>query len=111
MNGKGGISEDMEKDLVKRLLERAELEDEHDYALAASNVGMVQIDGAPNHPKAEFCQICQLPSREDPVPDKRIMYLHAWKYQAKDWAFETDLPDWAKEAAVSEASHECDSAQ
>ncbi|KAF9960692.1 hypothetical protein BGZ72_006262 [Mortierella alpina] len=99
LNGQGGISEEMEKGLVKKLLERAELEDEHDYALAASNVGMVQIDGAPNHPKAEFCQICQLPSREDPAPDKRVMYLHAWKYQAKDWAFETDLPDWAKEAA------------
>ncbi|KAF9965754.1 hypothetical protein BGZ70_004172 [Mortierella alpina] len=111
LNGKGGISEDMEKDLVKKLLERAELEDEHDYALAASNVGMVQIDGAPDHPKAEFCQICQLPSREDPAPDKRVMYLHAWKYQAKDWAFETDLPDWAKEAApqaVPEASQERD---
>ncbi|KAI8605597.1 hypothetical protein EDD21DRAFT_299330, partial [Dissophora ornata] len=97
LNGRGGITEEAEKDLVKKLLERGEMEDEFDYALAASNVDLVQIESTPSHPQPEFCKICELPSRADPEPEKRVMYLHAWKYQANDWSFETELPDWAKE--------------
>ncbi|KAI7832411.1 pseudouridine synthase [Gamsiella multidivaricata] len=106
LDGKGGITEETEKDLVKKLLERGEMEDEADFALAASNVGMVQMDSVPGHPQPEFCRICGLPSRADPEPEKRIMYLHAWKYQAKDWAFETELPEWAKESLGSDTAPE-----
>ncbi|KAF9180178.1 hypothetical protein BGZ51_006405 [Haplosporangium sp. Z 767] len=98
LNGQGGITEEVEKELVRKLLEKGEMDDEFDRALATANVGLVHIDSTPNHPQPEFCNVCGLPSREDPEPEKRIMYLHAWKYQAKDWSFETELPAWAKEA-------------
>ncbi|KAF9346299.1 hypothetical protein BGX26_002211 [Mortierella sp. AD094] len=102
-NGQGGITEEMEKELVKKLLERGEMEDEIDYALASSSADAAtsQNDSSLDQPQAEFCNVCGLPSRADPEPEKRIMYLHAWKYQAKEWSFETDLPDWAKESISS----------
>ncbi|KAF9115706.1 hypothetical protein BGX27_006812 [Mortierella sp. AM989] len=100
-NGQGGISEEMEKELVKKLLEHAEMEDEIDFALATSSANVAEKDISPDQPQAEFCEICALPSRADPEPEKRIMYLHAWKYQAKEWSFETELPDWAKECIPS----------
>lgn len=94
-----------EEELVKKLLAQTEAEDELDHALATSSLNSAGAADAGNtgseHQKAEFCSICQLPSRADPEPEKRIMYLHAWKYQAKDWAFETELPDWARDAVFS----------
>lgn len=109
-NGQGGISEEKEKELVQRLLECGDMEDEADFALATAAAAAAS---APDKDKdkdkdpatedlrhhsegPEFCKICDLPSRADPEPEKRIMYLHAWKYQAKEWSFETDLPEWAK---------------
>ncbi|KAF9137116.1 hypothetical protein BG015_002842 [Linnemannia schmuckeri] len=80
-NGQGGITMEAEEELTATDAEAG--------------------NGSSEHQKAEFCSICQLPSRADPEPEKRIMYLHAWKYQAKDWAFETDLPDWAKETVLA----------
>ncbi|KAF9980103.1 hypothetical protein BGZ65_005551 [Modicella reniformis] len=116
-NGQGGVSEEMEKELVQKLLERGEMEDEVDYelatvAVAAANVvNNALIDSnnnnnntpTPGQGQPEFCQICRLPSRADPEPKKRIMYLHAWKYRAKDWSFQTELPDWAKEGLPSDS--------
>ncbi|KAF9362804.1 hypothetical protein BGX34_005461 [Mortierella sp. NVP85] len=102
-NGQGGISEEMEKELVQKLLACGDMEDEADYALAASNLGKNETDSTPGQYQAEFCPICGLPSRADPEPEKRIMYLHAWRYQAKDWSFETDLPEWAKEGLPSDS--------
>lgn len=88
----------MEKELIQKLLECGEMEDEADYALAASNMDKDQADStSTSSTLPEFCNVCGLPSRADPEPEKRIMYLHAWKYQAKDWSFETELPEWAKE--------------
>ncbi|KAG0003437.1 hypothetical protein BGZ80_002652 [Entomortierella chlamydospora] len=99
-NGQGGITEEMEKEMVKKLLERGEMDDEIDYALASSSADTTtsQNGSSLDQPQGEFCSVCGLPSRADPEPDKRIMYLHAWKYQAKDWSFETELPGWAKES-------------
>ncbi|KAG0339646.1 hypothetical protein BG004_006722 [Podila humilis] len=126
-NGQGGITEEMEKELVEKLTAKAEQDDELDFTLAASasaasaakqvqekkeetaqskedSEQFIMSQQEPqraqhddDHQHAEFCSICGMPSRTDPVPEKRVMYLHAWKYQAKDWSFETDLPDWAKE--------------
>ncbi|KAF9203686.1 hypothetical protein BGZ49_006154 [Haplosporangium sp. Z 27] len=105
-NGRGGITEEMEKELVKKLLERGEMDDEVDYALATSSSSSAETTGTTtplvdsNQPQPELCNVCGLPSRADPEPEKRIMYLHAWKYQAKDWSFETELPEWAREAST-----------
>ncbi|KAH9488052.1 RNA pseudouridylate synthase domain containing protein 2 [Bulinus truncatus] len=33
----------------------------------------------------------------DPKEKHLVMFLHALKYQGLDWAFETALPDWARE--------------
>ncbi|KAF9092411.1 hypothetical protein BGX23_004338 [Mortierella sp. AD031] len=110
LNGQGGITPEMEEELVKKLLERGEMEDELDHALATSSLNNHKDDQGEaagdadhehQHQRAEFCQICGLPSRADPEPEKRIMYLHAWKYQAKDWSFETELPDWARETVLA----------
>lgn len=94
-----------EEELVKKLLAQTEAEDELDHALATSSMnstGAVDAgNGGNESQKAEFCSICQLPSRADPEPEKRIMYLHAWRYQAKDWAFETELPDWARDTVLA----------
>jgi tRNA pseudouridine synthase 9 len=104
-NGQGGITLEAEEELVKKLLAQTEAEDELDHALATSSLNNSEASANGNnseqHQKAEFCSICQLPSRADPEPEKRIMYLHAWKYQAKDWAFETELPDWARETVLA----------
>lgn len=104
-NGQGGITLEAEEELVKKLLAQTEAEDELDHALATSSLNSTGAANAGNggselH-KAEFCSICQLPSRADPEPEKRIMYLHAWRYQAKDWAFETELPDWARDTVLA----------
>ncbi|KAG0298635.1 hypothetical protein BGZ96_009709 [Linnemannia gamsii] len=104
-NGQGGITMEAEEELVKRLLAQTEAEDELDHALATSSLknseASTNSSSSEQYQKAEFCSICQLPSRADPEPEKRIMYLHAWKYQAKDWAFETELPDWARETVLA----------
>ncbi|GJJ68127.1 tRNA pseudouridine32 synthase [Entomortierella parvispora] len=102
-NGKGGITDEMEKVLVQKLLEQTELDDENDNALAAASSSThastsSTISGAgESTQQAEFCKICGLASRLDPEPEKRIMYLHAWRYQANGWSFETELPEWARE--------------
>ncbi|KAF9582627.1 hypothetical protein BGW38_010956 [Lunasporangiospora selenospora] len=108
LNGKGGVTEDMEKELIQKLLERGELDDEVDFALAEAataelatrEVSETTIDSDKDKESgdASFCDTCGLPSRADPEPEKRVMYLHAWRYKAKDWSYETDLPDWAKDA-------------
>ncbi|KAI1318991.1 hypothetical protein EDD11_005189 [Mortierella claussenii] len=121
-NGQGGITEEAEKELVKKLLEIGDLEDELDQALASASSTTASVtpvddsksDQCHDQHQAEFCKICRLASRVDPEPDKRIMYLHAWKYQAKAWSFETDLPEWAKESlspptTPSSSSVECSS--
>ncbi|KAG9065143.1 hypothetical protein KI688_002465 [Linnemannia hyalina] len=104
-NGQGGITMEAEEELVSKLLAQTEAEDELDHALATSSLNNTETadagNGGSEHQKAEFCSICQLPSRADPEPEKRIMYLHAWRYQAKDWAFETELPDWARETVLA----------
>ncbi|KAF9912155.1 hypothetical protein EC991_000565 [Linnemannia zychae] len=107
LNGQGGITAEAEEELVKKLLAQTEAEDELDHALATSSLNTAEaqsgsdLEGDHQHQKAEFCSICCLPSRADPEPEKRIMFLHAWKYQAKDWAFETELPDWARESVLA----------
>ncbi|KAG0037165.1 hypothetical protein BGZ82_003010 [Podila clonocystis] len=112
-NGQGGITEVMERDLVERLTAKAAQDDELDFTLAASAVKEADQEGekvmkdgneegCTGAHLAEFCKICGMPSRADPEPEKRVMYLHAWKYRARDWAFETDLPDWAKEESTVE---------
>ncbi|KAK3846957.1 MAG: RNA pseudouridylate synthase domain-containing protein 2-like protein [Linnemannia gamsii] len=107
LNGQGGITTEAEEELVKKLLAQTEAEDELDHALATSSLNSTEaltgigMEGEHQHQKAEFCSICGLPSRADPEPEKRIMYLHAWKYQAKDWAFETELPEWAKDTVLA----------
>lgn len=108
-NGQGGITEEMEKELVQKLTAKAEEDDELDFAAATSaakegDEGGKEKEGeegCSTH-QAEFCKICGMPSRADPEPEKRVMYLHAWKYRAKEWAFETELPDWAKDAVDGE---------
>ncbi|KAG0275906.1 hypothetical protein BGZ95_008243 [Linnemannia exigua] len=107
LNGQGGITTEAEEELVKKLLAQTEAEDELDHALATSSLNSTEtltgmnMEGEHHHQKAEFCSICGLPSRADPEPEKRIMYLHAWKYQAKDWAFETELPEWARDTVLA----------
>ncbi|KAF9929941.1 hypothetical protein FBU30_001100 [Linnemannia zychae] len=111
-NGQGGITDEAEKELVKKLLAQTEAEDELDYALATSSLNNPNTGAANNvlsGQKSEFCSICNLPSRLDPVPEKRIMYLHAWRYQAKDWSFETELPDWARDTVLATTTATTDS--
>ncbi|KAG0051269.1 hypothetical protein BGZ83_003903 [Gryganskiella cystojenkinii] len=121
-NGKGGITEEMEKVAVQKLLEQTELEDENDNALAAASSLSSCSDNTSGTGEgeqqqlAEFCKICGLASRADPEPEKRVMYLHAWKYQAKGWSFETELPDWAKvdtpsDPSIDSAAFSSDNAQ
>jgi len=40
------------------------------------------------------CAECVL-NRKDPTEESLILYLHAWKYEGPNWAFETDTPLWA----------------
>ncbi|KAF9968984.1 hypothetical protein BGZ73_008921 [Actinomortierella ambigua] len=94
-NGRGGVSEEIEKSVVAKFNERVQQEDEFDLALAEDNAGLVEVENS----QAGFCPVCQQPNKPDPPPEKRSMYLHAWKYQTKDWSYETDLPVWARGAA------------
>ncbi|KAF9426833.1 hypothetical protein BGZ76_002582 [Entomortierella beljakovae] len=107
-NGQGGITEEMEKDLIKKLLERGETEDEQDYEIATSSVKATDNESNLDQPPPELCNICELPSRADPEPEQRVMYLHAWKYRTKDWSYETELPDWAKESVQSALENSID---
>ncbi|KFM74596.1 RNA pseudouridylate synthase domain-containing protein 2, partial [Stegodyphus mimosarum] len=42
------------------------------------------------------CYFCSH-SYRDPKPTNLIMFLHALKYQTKDWEFKTEMPTWAFE--------------
>ncbi|KAI8064401.1 pseudouridine synthase [Gongronella butleri] len=44
----------------------------------------------------ERCPECSVALFVDPPRDGLIIWLHAWKYQGPDWAYETELPEWAK---------------
>lgn len=48
-----------------------------------------------NYAKDPECYECRLKYR-DPKPSDLVMFLHAWKYKGTDWAYETELPNWAK---------------
>ncbi|KAG0260382.1 hypothetical protein DFQ27_003574 [Actinomortierella ambigua] len=99
-NGQGGVSAEMEKAVVAKFNERVDQEDEFDLALAEDSVGLVEVENS----QAGFCAICRQPNKPDPAPEKRGMYLHAWKYRTKDWSYETTLPAWASGAAKDAAA-------
>ena len=42
------------------------------------------------------CTECQL-WRPHPRPENLYLYLHAWKYSAEGWAYQTDLPFWVSD--------------
>jgi 23S rRNA-/tRNA-specific pseudouridylate synthase len=42
-----------------------------------------------------YCLDCTL-NRADPTADQLKLYLHALKYEADGWSYETPLPEWAK---------------
>ncbi|KAG2223030.1 hypothetical protein INT45_008231 [Circinella minor] len=46
-------------------------------------------------PRCDECGIILTP---DPSPKELFIWLHAWKYAGKDWAYETALPEWAEES-------------
>ncbi|KAG0226302.1 hypothetical protein BGW41_004233 [Actinomortierella wolfii] len=99
-NGQGGVSEEVEKAVVAKFQQRADQEDELDLALAEDSAGLVEVENS----QAGFCNVCRQPNKPDPPPEKRSMYLHAWKYQTADWSYETELPVWAKDAATAAAA-------
>ncbi|KAG0225722.1 hypothetical protein BGW42_004122 [Actinomortierella wolfii] len=99
-NGQGGVSEEVEKAVVAKFQQRADQEDELDLALAADSAGLIEVENS----QAGFCNVCRQPNKPDPPPEKRSMYLHAWKYQTADWSYETELPVWAKDAATAVAA-------
>ncbi|XP_072161775.1 pseudouridylate synthase RPUSD2-like [Bemisia tabaci] len=41
------------------------------------------------------CYECKVRYR-DPKPQDLVMFLHAWKYRGPGWAYQTELPDWAR---------------
>ncbi|KAI7871871.1 pseudouridine synthase [Spinellus fusiger] len=46
----------------------------------------------------ETCGECSIELLKDPVPKDLFIWLHAWRYSGEHWAYETELPEWAKES-------------
>ena len=52
-------------------------------------------DAAPEPWYDPLCSLCQV-RYLDPEPEPMFLYLHALKYSGPGWAFETELPIWAR---------------
>ncbi|ORX45656.1 DRAP deaminase [Hesseltinella vesiculosa] len=52
----------------------------------------------------ERCSDCSVSLFVDPPRDGLIIWLHAWKYNGEGWAYETELPTWAKNIVDHEAT-------
>ncbi|XP_025829384.1 uncharacterized protein C18B11.02c [Agrilus planipennis] len=71
---------------------------EGDKVTVATQTGHEAPDMAFNPEKMtvdKHCYECKVRYR-DPKPQDLVMYLHAWKYRGPGWAYETELPEWAK---------------
>ncbi|KAJ3549471.1 hypothetical protein NMY22_g869 [Coprinellus aureogranulatus] len=44
-----------------------------------------------------YCPECYMPLHPDPKPEKLYIFLHARKYTTSLGAFETEMPEWARE--------------
>lgn len=44
-----------------------------------------------------YCNICGIPLIPDPLPGQLYIWLHAMKYSTDEWAYESKLPEWARE--------------
>ncbi|KAI9316827.1 pseudouridine synthase, partial [Dichotomocladium elegans] len=42
----------------------------------------------------DCCNECGLVHTPDPPEASLAIYLHAWRYSGKGWAYETEIPDW-----------------
>ncbi|OTF82989.1 RNA pseudouridylate synthase domain-containing protein 2-like, partial [Euroglyphus maynei] len=51
---------------------------------------------ANKYEKDPDCNECRIETF-DPVAYEQLIYLHALRYQGKDWSFETQTPVWAKD--------------
>jgi hypothetical protein len=61
------------------------------------NVVLSALSDGPNLSLDDFpCAECSVTRREPPPAALRI-YLHSWKYEGDGWAYETPMPDWARE--------------
>ncbi|KAJ3354509.1 hypothetical protein HDU83_005211 [Entophlyctis luteolus] len=47
------------------------------------------------------CLEC-LANRADPLRSQLSIYLHSWKYNGEDWAYETEQPEWADDGFVDQ---------
>lgn len=43
-----------------------------------------------------YCPECFVPLHPDPHPSKLYIFLHAKRYSAAEWCFETEMPEWAQ---------------
>ncbi|KAL2316416.1 Pseudouridine synthase [Schizosaccharomyces pombe] len=43
----------------------------------------------------KHCSECGTPLYSDPSPEELGIWLHALKYESKDWSYKTQLPKWA----------------
>lgn len=50
------------------------------------------------------CSECGLSLSADPRPEDLFIWLHAWKYSGDGWAFETEMPEWARDDNVEKAN-------
>ena len=44
-----------------------------------------------------YCPECYMPLHPDPKPEKLYIFLHARKYTTSLGAYETEMPEWARE--------------
>lgn len=67
---------------------------ENKVSIADNAVGDTVNDTATSLPR---CPECSISLMKDPRPEELFIWLHAWRYAGDGWAYETELPDWAKE--------------
>ncbi|KAI9018131.1 pseudouridine synthase [Phycomyces nitens] len=85
------MSEEESKSLVDSLLANSEYQD-GDW----QPVPEVPIP-QPSSADDRKCDECSIALIADPVPNDLYIWLHAWRYSGQDWAYETELPEWAKD--------------
>ncbi|XP_065202693.1 uncharacterized protein LOC135833021 isoform X2 [Planococcus citri] len=79
--------------------QRADSSDRSCKVTVATQTGQETPDSTFNPEKVTYdenCYECKVKYR-DPKPKDLVMYLHAWKYRGPGWAYETALPEWAKQ--------------
>ncbi|CEH11695.1 RNA pseudouridylate synthases [Ceraceosorus bombacis] len=56
------------------------------------------------------CEVCKVPLQPDPPLSSLYIYLHAIKYETDEWAFEDELPWWARQDWRSRAASDANPA-